>query len=99
MRRAEATIGPGATPLDYVERWVARGGLITELAASLQQEMGESMSRGFLSLIIHRLGPDATPRIAAARCHGPNALVVGERAPPPPTIALRNTTSVSEGLA
>ena len=40
-RRAEAAIGLGATPLDYVERWVANGGLITELAASLQSEMGE----------------------------------------------------------
>lgn len=66
-RRAEANIGLGATPLDYVERWVANGGLITELAASLQSEMGESMSRGFLSLIVHRLGPEATTRITAAR--------------------------------
>ena len=41
--------------------------LITELAASLRVEMGESMSRGFVSLIAHRLGPDATERIAAAR--------------------------------
>jgi len=66
-RRAECQIGEGATPLDYIVTWVARGGLITELAASLRDEMGESMSRGFLSLIIHRLAPDATERIAAAR--------------------------------
>ena len=66
-RRAEATIGPGATPLDYVEHWVANGGLITELAASLQEEMGESLSRGFLSFIVQRMAPDATTRIAAAR--------------------------------
>jgi hypothetical protein len=69
-RRAEATIGLGATPLDYVERWVANRGLITELAASLQSEMGESMSRGFLSLIVHRLAPDATDRIIAAATTG-----------------------------
>jgi hypothetical protein len=73
-RRAEAEIGPGAAPLDYVEQWVANGGVITELAANLQAEMGESISRGFLSLIVHRLGPDATARILGARRHGANAL-------------------------
>lgn len=72
-RRAEGTIGPGATPLDYVERWVANAGLITELAASLQREMGESISRGFLSLIAHRLAPDATDRIATARYYAANS--------------------------
>jgi hypothetical protein len=76
-RRAEAAIAPGATPLDYVERWVANGGLITELAASLQTEMGESMSRGFVSLIVHRLGPEATDRITAARRSGACALADG----------------------
>jgi hypothetical protein len=76
-RRAEATIGLAATPLDYVERWVANRGLITELAASLQSEMGESMSRGFLSLIVHRLAPDATDRIIAARHYRDCALAAG----------------------
>ena len=66
-RRAEAAIGPGATPLDYVERWIVNGGQVAQVAASLQEEMGESMSRGFVSLIVHRLAPDATERIAAAR--------------------------------
>jgi hypothetical protein len=73
-RRAEADIGPGATPLEYVERWIANGGQVTQLAASLRDEMGESLSRGFLSLIIHRLGPDATTRIVAARRKAPSTL-------------------------
>ena len=73
-RRAEATIGPGATPLEYVERWIVGGGLISELAASLQDEMRESMSRGFVSFIVHRLAPDATDRIVAARRRKANAL-------------------------
>jgi hypothetical protein len=75
-RRAEAEIGPGATPLDYVERWISSGGQVSALAASLRLEMGESISRGFLSLIIHRLGPDATARIVAARRYGTCALAV-----------------------
>lgn len=59
-RRAEAEIGPGAAPLDYVEQWVASGGLITELAANLQAEMGES----------NRL---TQIRTGARQCRGPDA--------------------------
>ena len=80
-RRAEAEIGPGATLLDYVERWVANGGRITELADSLQEEMCESISRGFMSLIIHRLGPDATERIAAARSRARSSNTVDRSSP------------------
>ena len=76
-RRAGTEIGPGATPLDYVEHWIASGGQVTELAASLQREMGESISRGFLSLIVHRLAPEATARITDARRHAADSLADG----------------------
>lgn len=66
-RRAEAEIGPGALALDYVVAWVARGGLIADLATSLADELGESVSRQILSLVVHRLAPDATARIVVAR--------------------------------
>lgn len=67
LRRAEADLRQGATQLDYVLAWVSPGGLISELATSLQEEMSESVSRSFLSFVVHRLAPDATERITTAR--------------------------------
>ena len=66
-RRAEVEIGPDALGLDYVVGWVAKGGLISDLAKSLADELGESVSRQILSLVVHRLAPDATERVLAAR--------------------------------
>ena len=67
LRRAEQTGGEVKTALDYVISWVASGGSIKGLAGSLQEEIGESLSRNFLSLIAHRLSADATQRISLAR--------------------------------
>lgn len=68
--RALAGLGDAATGIDYVCAWVARGGLITDLAREIATDIGESCSPSFLSLIINRLGPDATERIVAARRDG-----------------------------
>jgi hypothetical protein len=72
LRRAQAAIGANATALDYVEQYVANRGRFSDLAASLRLEMGEPLSRGFLSFIANRLASDARRRIAAARqeAHG-----------------------------
>ena len=67
LRRAQVAIGANATALDYVEQYVANRGRFSDLARSLQEEMGESLSRGFLSFIARRLAPDARTRIAMAR--------------------------------
>lgn len=67
LPRAGLEIGPEAALLDYVLSWIERGGLISYLAKSLQTELGESISRFFLSLIVYRLAPDATVRIATTR--------------------------------
>jgi hypothetical protein len=67
LKRAQAEIGPDATALDYVCDWIARGGLIKDLAASLQEQLGESVSRSILSTLVHHLAADATGRIAEAR--------------------------------
>jgi hypothetical protein len=67
LRRARVVIGTDASPLDYVERYVANRGRFSDLARSLQEEMGESLSRGFLSFIARRLEPDARARIDSAR--------------------------------
>lgn len=73
--RAVTELSDDATALDYVCDWVASGGMITQLAVGLARDMGESCSRSFLSLIIHRLAPDATTRIAEARMRGADALL------------------------
>jgi hypothetical protein len=65
--RAHREHGPTATPLDYVVAYVAGGGQFVELAKELPVEMGEPLSRRFLSLIAHRLAPGAGARIVAAR--------------------------------
>ena len=70
LKRAETELGERAAILEYVEGWVAGGGMISTLASSLQQELGESISRSFLSTVVHQLSPDATARITAARCAG-----------------------------
>jgi hypothetical protein len=72
--RARDSIGDDAVPLDYVCDYVAGGGLVSRLASDIATDIGEACSRSFLSLIIHRLAPDATARIAEAREQGGDAL-------------------------
>jgi hypothetical protein len=67
LKRAHAQLGPGATALDYVCAWIAGGGLIKGLAASLREQLRESVSRSILSTLVHHLSPDASARIAKAR--------------------------------
>jgi hypothetical protein len=66
-QRAQAQLGPDANALDYVLSWLERGGLLAELAMDIQQSMAESVSRRWLSFVVHRLAPDAPDRIDAAR--------------------------------
>jgi hypothetical protein len=82
LKRARAELGPGATALDYVCAWIAGGGLIKDLAASLQEQLRESVSRSILSTLVHHLAPDASAQIAEARKVGATALV--ENAPASP---------------
>lgn len=65
--RAQQTIGPTATPLDYVIHWITTREFLSELAKDLATEMGESVSRTFLSGVAQRLAPDARALIASAR--------------------------------
>ena len=67
LARARNEMGVHATALDFVCRQVAAGVIVRDMAAAIAVDMGESCSRSFLSLIVHRLAPDATERIAAAR--------------------------------
>lgn len=67
QRAHEELENPDATPLDVVVHFVAGGGLIADLARSMAASMGESISRNFLSGVVHGLAPDASEQIAAAR--------------------------------
>lgn len=75
VKRARAEVGSDATALDYVCAWIARGGLVKDLAASLQEQLRESVSRSILSTLVHHLSPDAPARIADARRAGATARV------------------------
>ena len=65
--RAQAQLGPDAKALDYVLVWLEQGGLLAELAMDIERSMAESVSRRWLSFVVHRLAPDAPDRIDAAR--------------------------------
>lgn len=66
--RAHAELeDPDASALDFVVHFVGGGGLVSELALSLAEEMGESVSRTFLSGVIHNIAPDASQQVVAAR--------------------------------
>jgi hypothetical protein len=67
LKRARAALGPDATALDYICQWIAGGRPIKDLAASLQCQLGESVSRSILSTLAHHLAPDASTRIRSAR--------------------------------
>ncbi len=71
-RMAEAEIGEGAEPIDFIEARVAGGQTVTDLAKEVQKEMNEPASRGWLSWRFNALPtPDGTPtakqRLAVAR--------------------------------
>jgi len=72
---AVAELGEGATALDWVEDFVASGGMFNELAERLSRESGESISRQFVSQTANGLTDDAPTRIAAARRDSAAALV------------------------
>ena len=69
LARARNEIADDATALDFICRQVAAGITVRDMAAAIAVDMGESCSRSFLSLIMHRLAPNATERIAAARAN------------------------------
>ena len=71
-------IATDASPLDYLCAQLAHGALFSELAHFLAEQMGQPVSRTFLSMTAHQLAPDAKQRIADARREG--ALSLGERA-------------------
>jgi hypothetical protein len=73
--RAAREIGEDASELDYVAHYLSAGGLLTKLAEALAVEMGESISRPFLSNTVHGLADDAKARLALARREGAAALV------------------------
>jgi hypothetical protein len=84
-RRASSVIGAAARPIDYICAWVASGGQIAHLAQELEVELGESVSRSILSTLAHRLAPDASERISAARLEG--TLYLAKRAWPKLSVA------------
>jgi hypothetical protein len=65
--RAHNLLGGSATPLDYVLYWVEKRRFLSRLAEDLAREMGEPLSRTFLSHVAQRLTPDARQQIAVAR--------------------------------
>lgn len=67
MEIAKREIGPNATPVDWVVQKVAYGVTIGTIAKELAAEMGESVSRNFLSGHINNATPGAKERIQAAR--------------------------------
>ena len=63
--RAASEIGERSA-IEYIERWTAHASL-QSLADSLCVEMERAPSRRFVSFVAHRLTPDASTRIHAAR--------------------------------
>lgn len=65
--RASTVLGPSSSALDYVVAWISAGGTFTTLATCLGDQIGRSLSRGFVSFTCQRLAPDARSRIRSAR--------------------------------
>lgn len=78
-RRAIAEFGDEASgteaSLEYVCAFVANAGIMQKFADSFAEELGESVSRNFMSGIVNNLTADARERIAAAREEGAHAMV------------------------
>jgi hypothetical protein len=73
-RRAHRDLGEGATPLDFVVGYIAAGAFLSALAVEVSKELGEPVSRPFLSGTVHSLAPDAKSRIETARREAAHAL-------------------------
>lgn len=73
--RALRELGEEASELDYVVHFVSAGGMLSKLADDIAEELGESVSRPFLSNTVNGLADNATERIALARREGAVALV------------------------
>jgi hypothetical protein len=69
-RRAEAKVGIGATPMDYVEAWLRSGRTLRALAGDIEPDLGRPVSRKFVSFVCNRLTPDARSRVRTARLQG-----------------------------
>lgn len=75
--RAASMGEDNATPLDYVEQWVASGKTITALAAEISKASGQDIIREFLSRYIHTTYPQSEERLDAARRKGAHAMAEG----------------------
>ncbi len=73
-KRAVRELGDGATPLDFVCDYISGGKTFIDLAGELATELGESVSRQFISGTANALAPDAKARITVARQEGAMAL-------------------------
>ena len=79
---------PDANALDYACDWIASGGSIKALAVDLTIELGTSVSRPFLSGVLHSF-PDAEARLEAAKREGAGAMMddavhIADKAGPTP---------------
>jgi hypothetical protein len=72
-RRAQLLLGPAASAIEYVERWVEAGLSLVALARTLAVDLDYPVSRGFVTFACQRLTPDAGSRIKAARRRGRGA--------------------------
>jgi hypothetical protein len=64
---ADSELGEGAGGFDLVCARIAGGQTVTSLALELEQAMGESASRKWISFVINRWGTDAKERLTEAR--------------------------------
>jgi hypothetical protein len=90
-RRAEVQLGARATPLEYVEFWLVSGRTFQALAQDIEADLGQPVSRKFVSFVCNRLTADARSRIRAARLEGELASLRGTAA----TVSDRETASSS----
>jgi hypothetical protein len=75
LRTRAAALDVNATPLDYVCAFIANGGRVVDLAKQIGDDIGTSVSRSFISGVVHALADDASQRIDAARRQSADALV------------------------
>jgi hypothetical protein len=64
---AEEELDEGGTPLDWFISRVRSGATVTRIARELAEQMGESVSRAWLSSTMNNIAPDASRRIGEAR--------------------------------
>jgi hypothetical protein len=71
--RARLLLGPTASAIEYVERWVEAGLSLVVLTRAIAVDLRYPVSRGFVTFACQRLTPDARHRIKAARRRGRSA--------------------------